>query len=67
MNRVIDRSCGNFVICRGAIKLSAVDSAPTIRLIFEFGLSNPRPLECHYSQPFQGFPFLEEISSFLDH
>src|SRR5262249_13288368 len=28
--------------------------------------SNRRPLECHYSQPFQGFLFLEEISSVFD-
>jgi hypothetical protein len=27
---------------------------------------NPRPLECHYSQPYQGFPFLEEICSVID-
>ena len=27
--------------------------------------TNGRPLECDYFQPFQGFLFLEEISSFL--
>ena|SRR5215831_7319641 len=29
--------------------------------------SNPRPLECDHATPFQGFPFLEEISSVFDH
>jgi hypothetical protein len=28
--------------------------------------SNPRPLECDYATPFQGFLFLEEISSVFD-